>query len=303
MHSEGLQSQTVVSSQRCTPTRAGWRALCRRKPLGALSAVVLCGLIAVALLAPVIAPSDPYRLHLNAHGVPIRLHPPNRQFLFGTDAQGRDVLSRIIYGARVSLIGGLLSVALGTLAGTLIGLVSGYWEGTLDHILQRLMETLMALPGLVLALAVLSVWGQSLPNVILVVGLVIMPGAAQAVRGTVLSVKHHPSVEAAWAAGTSSWRIMVRHIAPQVFASVLLIASVWLSHAILIEAALSFLGFGTPPPTPTWGGMLSGAGRRHLDTAPYLAVFPGLALSVVVFACNMFGEAVRDLLDPRLRTP
>ena len=302
MQSEKLQSQTAAPQQPRQRTRPRWRTLIRRKPLGAISAVILCGLIATAALAPLIAPYDPYRFNLNERGLPIRLHPPDATFLFGTDTHGRDVLSRIIYGARVSLIVGFLSVAIGTLAGTLIGLVSGYWEGSIDQVLQRLVDTLMAFPGIVLALAVLSVFGQSLLNVILVIGLVIAPGASRVVRGTVLSVKHNTYVDAARAAGASSWRIILRHILPNVFAPILIIASVWLGNAIVIEAALSFLGLGTPPPTPTWGGMLSGEGRRSLETAPYLAIFPGLAISIVVLAFNMFGDAVRDLLDPRLRT-
>jgi peptide/nickel transport system permease protein len=302
MQSEDLQSQTVIPAQPRKRQWPGWRTLARRKPLGALSAVILCGLIAVAALAPVIAPYDPYRFNLNERGVPIRLQAPNAHFLFGTDTHGRDVLSRIIYGARVSLMVGFLSVALGTVAGTLLGLVSGYWEGTIDQALQRLVDTLMAFPGIVLALAVLSVFGQSLPNVILVIGLVIAPGASRVVRGTVLSAKQNTYIDAARAAGASAWRIMLRHILPNVFAPILIIASVWLGNAIVIEAALSFLGLGTPPPTPTWGGMLSGEGRRSLETAPYLAIFPGLAISIVVLAFNMFGDAMRDLLDPRLRT-
>ena len=302
MQSEKLQSQTATPQQPRQRTRPRWRALIRRKPLGAISAVILCGLIATAALAPLIAPYDPYRFNLNERGLPIRLHPPDAKFLFGTDTHGRDMLSRIIYGARVSLIVGFLSVAIGTLAGTLIGLVSGYWEGSIDQALQRLVDTLMAFPGIVLALAVLSVLGQSLLNIILVIGLVIAPGASRVVRGTVLSVKHNTYVDAARAAGASSWRIILWHILPNVFAPILIIASVWLGNAIVIEAALSFLGLGTPPPTPTWGGMLSGEGRRSLETAPYLAIFPGLAISIVVLAFNMFGDAVRDLLDPRLRT-
>jgi len=302
MQSEKLQSQTAAPQQPRQRTRPRWRILIRRKPLGAISAVILCGLIATAALAPVIAPYDPYRFNLNERGLPIRLQPPDTKFLFGTDTHGRDVLSRIIYGARVSLIVGFLSVAIGTLAGTLIGLVSGYWEGGIDQALQRLVDTLMAFPGIVLALAVLSVFGQSLINVVLVIGLVIAPGASRVVRGTVLSVKHNTYVDAARAAGASSWRIILRHILPNVFAPILIIASVWLGNAIVIEAALSFLGLGTPPPTTTWGGMLSGEGRRSLETAPYLAIFPGLAISIVVLAFNMFGDAVRDLLDPRLRT-
>jgi peptide/nickel transport system permease protein len=302
MHSEKIQSQKAALQQPRQRTRPRWRVLIRRKPLGAISAVILCGLIATAVLAPLIAPYDPYRFNLNERGLPIRLHPPDTKFFFGTDTHGRDVLSRIIYGARVSLIVGFFSVVIGTIAGTLIGLVSGYWEGSIDQALQRLVDTLMAFPGIVLALAVLSVLGQSLPNIILVIGLVIAPGASRVVRGTVLSVKHNAYVDAARAAGASSWRILLWHILPNVFAPILIIASVWLGNAIVIEAALSFLGLGTPPPTPTWGGMLSGEGRRNLETAPYLAIFPGLAISIVVLAFNMFGDAVRDLLDPRLRT-
>lgn len=284
--------------------RRGWHGLsilARRKPLGAASALILCGLMAVAILAPVIAPYDPYQFNLNARGLPIRMQPPNATFLFGTDPLGRDVLSRIVYGSRVSLIVGFASVTLGTLFGTLIGLASGYWEGKVDQTLQRGVDTCMAIPGIVLALAVMSVLGQSLTNIILVISLVIAPGASRVVRGMVLSVKQDTYIDAASAAGASPWRIIGWHILPNVLAPILVIASVWLGNAIVIEAALSFLGLGTPPPTPTWGGMLSGEGRRNLENAPYLAIFPGLAISIVVLAFNLLGDALRDLLDPRLR--
>jgi peptide/nickel transport system permease protein len=276
--------------------------LVRRKPLGAAAAGVLCALLAIAILAPVLAPYDPYTLNLNERGLPVRMQPPSAKFFFGTDPLGRDVFSRIIYGARVSLIVGFASVTLGTFFGTLIGLTSGFWEGKVDQTLQRGVDTCMAVPGIVLALAVVSVLGQSLVNIILVIALVIAPGASRVVRGTVLSVKQNTYIDAAHAAGASSWRLVLRHILPNVFAPILIIASVWLGNAIVIEAALSFLGLGTPPPTPTWGGMLSGEGRRNLETAPYLAIFPGLAISIVVLAFNMLGDALRDLLDPRLRS-
>jgi peptide/nickel transport system permease protein len=303
--------RTVSPAERVWPAlslrflQRGWlwlSILMHRKPLGAASALILCGLIAVAILAPVIAPYDPYQFNLNERGLPIRLQPPNAHFLFGTDPLGRDVLSRIVYGSRVSLIVGFASVALGTFFGTLIGLASGYWEGRIDQTLQRAVDTCMAVPGIVLALAVVSVLGQSLTNIILVISLVIAPGASRVVRGTVLSVKQNTYIDAAYAAGAPAWRIVMRHILPNVLAPILVIASVWLGNAIVIEAALSFLGLGTPPPTPTWGGMLSGEGRRNLENAPYLAVFPGLAISVVVLAFNMLGDALRDLLDPRLRS-
>ena len=276
--------------------------LVQRKPLAAVSALIVCGLVVVALLAPVLAPRDPYMFNLDDRGLPIRMQAPSATFLLGTDPLGRDVLSRIVYGARVSLIVGFASVLIGTLLGTALGLVSGYWEGALDQLIQRGVDTAMAIPGIVVALAVMSVLGQSLTNIILVIGLVIAPGASRVVRGTVLAVKQQTFIDAAHASGASTSRIVLRHVLPNVFAPILVIATVWLGNAIVIEAALSFLGLGTPPPTPTWGGMLSGEGRRNLETAPYLAIFPGLAISIVVLAFNMLGDALRDLLDPRLRT-
>jgi peptide/nickel transport system permease protein len=282
----------------------GWRvavSLARRKPLGAVSAAVVAALVVVAVLAPLLAPRDPYAFNLNERGLPIRMQAPNGNFPLGTDALGRDVLSRIVYGARVSLVVGFASVLIGTLLGTGIGLAGGYWEGWLDQLLQRGVDTAMAVPAIVVALAVMSILGQSLTNVIFVIGFVIAPGASRVVRGTVLAVKQQAFIDAAHASGASAGRIVLRHVLPNVFAPILVIATVWLGNAIVIEAALSFLGLGTPPPTPTWGGMLSGEGRRNLEIAPYLAIFPGLAISIVVLAFNMLGDALRDLLDPRLR--
>jgi len=264
---------------------AAWRAvalLVRRKPLGAASAAIVCGLAAVALFAPVLAPRDPYAFNLDERGLPIRMQAPSATFLLGTDPLGRDVLSRIVYGARVSLVVGFASVLIGTLLGTALGLVSGYWEGSLDQVIQRGVDTAMAIPGIVVALAVMSVLGQSLTNIILVIGLVIAPGTSRVVRGSVLAVKQQTFIDAAHASGATPARIVLCHVLPNVFAPILVIGTVWLGNAIVIEAALSFLGLGTPPPTPTWGGMLSGEGRRNLETAPYLAVFPGLAISIVV---------------------
>lgn len=276
-------------------------ALARRKPLGTAGALVTLLFILVAAFAPVIAPYDPYEFNLSARGLPVRMQAPNTEFLFGTDPLGRDVLSRIILGARISLLVGFLSVALGTTVGTGIGLASGYWEGKVDQVLQRIVDTLMSFPGIVLALAVVAVLGQSLTNIILVIGLVIAPGASRVVRGTVLSVKHNVYIDAARSVGASDLRIVLRHILPNVFAPIIILASVWIGNAIVIEAALSFLGLGTPPPTPSWGGMLAGEGQRNLENAPWLAVFPGVAISIVVLAFNMLGDALRDVLDPRLR--
>src|SRR5262249_21127248 len=243
--------------------------LVRRKPLGAVSAAIICALVAVAVLAPFLAPRDPYAFNLNERGLPIRMQGPTPAFPLGTDSLGRDVLSRIIYGARVSLIVGFASVLLGTLLGTALGLVSGSWEGPVAHVIQRGVDTAMAVPGIVIALAVMSVLGQSLTNIVLVIALVIAPGASRVVRGAVLVVKQQLFIDAAQASGASAGRIVLRHVLPNVFAPVLVIATVWLGNAIVIEAALSFLGLGTPPPPPTWGRMLSAEGRRSLETAPY----------------------------------
>lgn len=275
--------------------------LARRKPLGAAGAVVTLLCILVAVFAPVMAPYDPYEFNLTARGLPVRMQAPNAEFLFGTDPLGRDVLSRIIHGARISLLVGFLSVALGITVGTGIGLASGYWEGKVDQVLQRIVDTLMAFPGIVLALAVMAVLGQSLTNIILVIGLVIAPGSSRVVRGTVLSIKHNVYIDAARSVGASDLRIVLRHILPNVFAPIIVLASVWIGNAIVIEAALSFLGLGTPPPTPSWGGMLAGEGQRNLENAPWLAIFPGVAISITVLAFNMLGDALRDVLDPRLR--
>jgi ABC-type dipeptide/oligopeptide/nickel transport system permease subunit len=304
---ESATADSVAAVPASSPVvmRGVWTAVAlivRRKPLGAVSAVVILGLLAVALLAPLLAPRDPYALNLNERGLPIRMQAPTAAFPLGTDPLGRDVLSRIVYGTRVSLIVGFASVIIGTTLGAVLGLLSGYWEGRLDYVIQRGVDTTMAIPGIVLALAVMSVLGQSLTNIILVIALVIAPGASRVVRGTVLAVKQSTFVDAALALGASPGRIVTRHVLPNVFAPILVIATVWLGNAIVIEAALSFLGLGTPPPTPTWGAMLSGEGRRNLETAPYLAIFPGVAISVVVLAFNMLGDALRDVLDPRLRS-
>src|SRR5438128_10342023 len=218
--------------------------------------MIVLGLVVVAILAPVLEPRDPDACNLNGRGLPSRMRRPTAAFPLGTDPLGRDVLSRIVYGARVSLVVGLASVLIGTLLGTVVGLVSGYWEGTLDQIIQRGVDTTMAIPGIVLSLAVMSVRGQILTNILGVIARAIAPGASRVVRGTVLAVKQHTFIDAAQALGASPGRIVVRRVLPKVFAPILVIATVWLGNAIVIEAALSFLGLGTRPPTPTWSALL-----------------------------------------------
>lgn len=267
----------------------------RRKPLGAVSLAVIVGLVLIAVLADVVAPYGPYELSADIFQSPGAYH------LMGTDEIGRDVFSRVVHGARVSLFVGLIAVGLGTLVGSLIGLVSGYFGGALDAVLQRLVDIIMAFPGLVLALVVISILGVGTFKSTLAIAVVIIPGAARVVRGVVLSVKERPFVEAARALGCTDAQILRRHVVVNVVAPVIILASITLGNAILIEASLSFLGLGTPLPKPSWGAMLAGTGRRFMEVAPWLALFPGLAISLTVLSFNLLGDAVRDLLDPRLR--
>jgi peptide/nickel transport system permease protein len=272
-----------------------WTVL-RRKPLGAASAMVIALLVLTAIFADVIAPYDPLETHPE-----IRLAKPSGEHFFGTDDIGRDVFSRVVHGARISLWVGLLAVGIGTLFGMLIGLVCGYWEGRLDLMLQRVMDALMAIPGLVLALAIVSVLKPNTTNAMLAIAVVIIPGNSRIVRGAVLSTKQNRYVEAAQALGCQHLRIIVTHILPNVTAPILIIASIWFGNAILIEATLSFLGLGTQPPTPSWGLMLSSTGRAFMEQAPWLAIFPGLAISIAVLGFNLFGDTLRDAWDPKLR--
>jgi len=287
-----LPAQTVVKKNWL---QLLW-GLAKRKPLGAVSASLLLLMVFTALFADVLAPYDP--LFTRPEN---RLKPPGWQNLFGTDDIGRDVFSRIIYGTRISLWVGLLAVGIGTAAGTVIGLICGYWEGRLDLVLQRFMDALMAIPGLILALAIVSVLTPNTTNAMLAIAVVIIPGNSRIVRGAVLSAKQNPYVEAARALGCGHVRMICSHILPNVTAPILIIASIWLGNAIFIEASLSFLGLGTQPPTPSWGLMLSSTGRAFMEQAPWLAIFPGLAISVAVLGFNLFGDTLRDIWDPKLR--
>jgi peptide/nickel transport system permease protein len=283
------------SSEEISRLRSLWNVM-RKKPLGMASALLLLTLVLTAIFADVLAPYDPLEAHPE-----IRLAAPSRLHPFGTDDIGRDVLSRIIHGARISLWVGLLAVGIGTLAGMIIGLACGYWEGRLDIVLQRVMDAVQAIPGLVLALAIVSILKPSTTNAMLAIAVVIIPGNSRIVRGAVLSAKQNRYVEAAQALGCQQLKIVLNHILPNVTAPILVIASIWLGNAILIEASLSFLGLGTQPPIPSWGLMLSSTGRAFMEQAPWLAVFPGLAISLAVFGFNLFGDTLRDAWDPKLR--
>jgi ABC-type dipeptide/oligopeptide/nickel transport system permease subunit len=253
-------------------------------------------IVLTAVFADVLAPYDPL-----AAQPEIRLAFPSWEHPFGTDDIGRDVLSRVIYGSRISLWVGLLAVGIGTVAGMIIGLLCGYCEGRTDLVFQRIMDAIQAIPGLVLALAIVSVLTPNTTNAMLAIAMVIIPGNSRIVRGAVLAAKQNRYVEAAQAIGCRHPRIILTHILPNVTAPILVIASIWLGNAILIEASLSFLGVGTQPPTPSWGLMLSSSGRAFMEQAPWLALFPGLAISLAVLGFNLFGDTLRDAWDPKLR--
>jgi peptide/nickel transport system permease protein len=270
--------------------------LIREKPLGLLGAFIVLAMLGVAVFAEVIAPYGYAQTSL-LH----RFRGSSLEHWLGTDQLGRDLLSRIIYGTRVSLSVSLGAAALGTLLATLIGVTSAFFGGRYDLCVQRVVDAWEAFPGLLILLTIMSLLGPGLFNVTAVLGLSFGIQNSRIIRGAALSVKENAYIEAAQAFGSSNLRIMLLHMLPNVAAIIIVVATIGLGNLILIEASLSFLGFGVPPPHPTWGGMLSLQGLSYMYQAPWLAVWPGVALSAAVFGFNMFGDALRDLLDPRLR--
>jgi peptide/nickel transport system permease protein len=263
--------------------------------------VILLGVAASAIFAPVITPFDPI-----VQEITLRLKPPGwslpggRIFLLGTDHLGRDILSRLIFGARISLIIGLSAVTVAGTLGTLIGLVSGYRGGRVDDFCMRLTDTMLAMPFILLALAVIAVLGPSLRNIICVLGITSWVSYARVVRAEVLTLRTREFVSAARALGGEGSRIVFRHLLPNVLTPVIVIATLEVARMIILESALSFLGLGVQPPTPTWGGMLAD-GRAYLSTAWWLATFPGLSIMLTVLGINLLGDWLRDALDPRLQ--
>jgi peptide/nickel transport system permease protein len=268
----------------------------RRKPLGALGAIIVLTLLVMAGFAEWIAP---YAYDQQIPGA--RLKPPGREFLFGTDNVSRDIFSRIVYGARVSVTVGFVTVLLGNLVAAAIGITSGYFRGRYDILVQRLVDAWQSFPYLIIILSLLAVLGPGMLNVILALSILVAAAASRVIRGATLSVVEHPYIEAARAMGAGHLRVILRHILPNVTATIVVVATIGLGGVILAESALSFLGFGVPPPHPSWGSMLSGSGRTYMYNAPWIAIWPGVAISMVVFGFNMLGDALRDVLDPRLR--
>jgi peptide/nickel transport system permease protein len=269
----------------------------RTKPLGAGGAVIILAMLVVGASAGVLAPYDPYHADYAR-----QFTRPSLEHWFGTDEFGRDLMSRIMYGARIALFVGFTASFAGCTIGGLLGVVSAYWGGRVDLFLERLMDILLAFPQLILALAIASILGPAVQNVVIAISIPIIPRAARVVRSTALSVKENVYVEAVQALGAARPRIILRHIVPNVVAPYIILVTAQLGGAILAEAALSYLGLGAAEPTPSWGLMLSGSALSYAEKAPWIAVFPGIAISLGVFGFNLFGDSLRDALDPKLRS-
>jgi peptide/nickel transport system permease protein len=271
-----------------------WR-FARKNPLGAAGGFLMALLIFTAVFAEVLATHNPIRTSTRV------LAPPGAEFWLGTDNLGRDLWSRVVHGARISLVIGLASTLLGGVVGGVVGLVSGYVGGKTDLLTQRVMDVMQALPILVLALVMAAALGPSPTNTVIAISVVIVPRAARVVRSSVLAIREFPFVEAARAVGVGHGRVAFRHILPNTIGPFTVLVTAQLGGAILAEAALSFLGLGVPEPYPSWGRMLSIAAAEYAQKGPWLVVYPGLAISLAVFGTNLLGDALRDALDPRLR--
>jgi peptide/nickel transport system permease protein len=281
--------------------RGGWwsatLAFTRRRPLGAIGAVIVLVMLVVAVTASVLAPYDPVTVDFAS-----MLSAPNAKHWLGTDAFGRDVLSRLIFGSQTALLVGFGSALLGATVGAILGVGSAYFGGKIDLYLQRLMDVLLSFPLIILALAIVAILGNKLPNLIMAITIPMIPRCALVIRSSALAIREMPYVDAARAAGFGHARIILRHMLPNVMAPYLIMVTAFLGQAILLEASLSFLGLGVQEPTASWGLMLRGAAVDFAETAPWMAIFPGLAISAAVFAFNLFGDSLRDALDPKLRT-
>jgi peptide/nickel transport system permease protein len=275
---------------------------CMKQPLGAISLLVILTMMLGGMFAQFVAPYDPVAIDFDAI-----LSPPDVAHWMGTDAFGRDILSRVIYGARTALTIGFLSSFIGSTLGAVLGATSAYFGGRIDDAIQRVIDVLLAFPIIVLALVVVSVLGKGLVlgidvNLVTAIAIPIVPKVARVVRAAALSVRAMPYIDAARAAGFSHGRIILRHMAPNLMAPYIIMLTAFIAQAILLEASLSFLGLGVSEPTPAWGLMLSGNASDFFREAPWLIIFPGAAISLAVFAFNLFGDALRDWLDPRFKT-
>lgn len=303
MRGEPIAVQTApVEVRGVGRERPGWAGVAlrfaRQRPLGAFGGLVILFMGGMAILADLIAPYDPL-----ANDYAHILEPPGAQFWLGADAFGRDVLSRILYGSRTALLVGFSSSFLGATAGAILGVVSAYFGRKTDLLLQRLMDILVSLPIIILALAVVTVLGTGTGNLIIAITIPFIPRIALVMRSSALSVRETPYIEAAQAIGGSHLRVIFLHMLPNLLAPYLIMLTAFLGQAILLEASLSFLGLGVTEPTAAWGLMLKGAAVEFAERAPWMAIFPGLAISAAVLAFNVLGDSLRDALDPKLRMP
>ena len=296
---ERTGSTGVLAPQAPSPWGRRWRSFTRflrSKPLGTTGLVLVVIFALLAAFPGVFAPQDP-----RAFDSSKLLEGPSANHLFGTDFAGRDVLSRVIFGARISIYVGMTSMLIAAVVGSSIGVTSAYFGGKLDLVVQRFVDAFIAFPSLVLALALVALFTASLTNIIIAISIVFTPRLARVIRSVALSIKEIPYIEASRAIGASDARIMLRHVLPNTFASLMVYSTSLVGSAILIEASLSFLGVGMPVGTITWGAQLSGQVLRYFTVAPHIAIFPGFALTLAVFGVNILGDAMRDALDPRLR--
>ena len=270
--------------------------LVKEKPIGTIGLVITLLLLLTGIFADFIA-----QYGMNETWVGEPLSAPSAEFWFGTDSVGRDVFSRVVYGARVSVIVGLTGAVISTIVSTIIGVASGYFGGKFDLIVQRTVDTMMCIPTLILLMVFSAIIGAGMWTIIGILGVFYGIPGSRIVRSAVISIKENVYVSAAVAIGSSPVRLIFKHILPNIMPILILLVTVRVPAMVMAEASLSFLGFGIPPPTPSWGGMLSGTGRSYMFQAPWMALWPGLALSIVVYGVNMFGDSMRDLLDPRLR--
>lgn len=289
-------AQPLPRARTAGPTRRFLGRLFREKPLGAIGGVIFLAFLFCGIFADFLAPYGMNQIN------PInRLKPPSWAFPFGTDNLGRDMLSRCLHGAQLSVIIGLCAAGLATFISVFLGIVTGYLGGKVDLIIQRFVDAWQSFPDLIVLIVVVSVVGPGVPQIIITLGLLLGIAGSRIIRSAVVSVRENMYVHAAQSIGASTPRILWRHIFPNVLPPVIVLFTTRVGVVILIESALSFLGLGVPPPAPTWGGMLSGSGRSYMFQGPWLALAPGLCLTIVVYATNMFGDALRDLFDPRMR--
>jgi len=293
---EDRVSETAKKENRLNPLGEFFTTLVREKKLGAVCGVIVLLFLLVGIFAEYVTPYGYNQLHTKDF-----LQPPSGQFLLGTDNLGRDLLSRVIFGARISMIVGVVASSLSVVISSMIGLISGYVGGRFDMVAQRFVDAWLCFPGIIVLILAVTVMGPGLWQIVFVLAVQQGIGGARSVRGAVIDIRQNVYLEAAEAIGCPRWRVIIRHILPNVMAPIIVLFTTRMPGLILAEASLSFLGLGIPPPMPSWGGMLSKSGLGYMVIAPWMAIWPGLALTIVVYSINMFGDAVRDILDPRLR--